>query len=118
MIRLATAHAKLRLSKSVATTDIDIAVSLVHLSIFGESMADDAGEDDVMRIEDKPKASAKISKKRTAKPVEDDEIDLEDEESPRQNSQGRKRVSFKNNDEEDLDDDEEFRAGADNSNPS
>jgi DNA replication licensing factor MCM3 len=118
MIRLATAHAKLRLSKSVATTDIDIAVSLVHLSIFGESMADDAIEDDTMRIEEKPKVSAKNTKKRVAKPVADDDIDLEDEESPRQNSQGKKRVSFQSKDEEDLDDDEEFRAVADNSNPS
>jgi DNA replication licensing factor MCM3 len=118
MIRVATAHAKLRLSKSVATTDIDIAVNLVHLSIFGEAMADDAVEDDAMRNEDKPKVSAKNTKKRAAIPVEDDDIDLDDEASPRQNSQGRKRVSFQNKDEEDLDDDEEFRAVGDNSNPS
>lgn len=43
MIRLATAHSKLRLSRVVATGDIDIAVNLIHLSIFGE-VAD--GDDD------------------------------------------------------------------------
>ena len=43
MIRLSTAHAKLRLSKRVQTSDIDIAVDLVHLSIFGEAM-DSKGE--------------------------------------------------------------------------
>jgi DNA replication licensing factor MCM3 len=34
MIRLATAHAKLRFSKEVETSDIDIAVNLLNTSIF------------------------------------------------------------------------------------
>ena len=38
MIRLATAHAKLRLSKSVEATDIDIACQLLNNSIFQESI--------------------------------------------------------------------------------
>lgn len=58
MIRLATAHSKLRLSKTVATTDIDIAVNLIHLSIFGEEMADDADDDEGMQDEGQP-ANAK-----------------------------------------------------------
>lgn len=41
MIRLATAHSKLRLSKQVETHDIDIAVNLIHLSIFGREMDDE-----------------------------------------------------------------------------
>ena len=49
MIRLATAHSKLRLSRVVATSDIDIAVNLIHLSIFGE-VAD--GDDDEAMEED------------------------------------------------------------------
>lgn len=40
ILRLATAHAKLRISKTVTTTDIDIAVDLVHMSIFGKSFDD------------------------------------------------------------------------------
>ena len=58
MIRLATAHSKLRLSKVVATTDIDVAVNLIHLSIFGEEMADDADDDEGMQDEGQP-ANAK-----------------------------------------------------------
>jgi DNA replicative helicase MCM subunit Mcm2 (Cdc46/Mcm family) len=38
MIRLATAYAKLRLSKSVESTDIDIACQLLNNSIFQEGM--------------------------------------------------------------------------------
>lgn len=37
MIRLATAHSKLRLSKAVEQSDIDIAAQLLNLSIFQES---------------------------------------------------------------------------------
>lgn len=51
MIRLATAHSKLRLSKLVATSDIDVAVNLIHLSIFGEEMADDGDDDEGMQDE-------------------------------------------------------------------
>ena len=35
MLRLATAHAKMRMAKRVETSDIDVAVNLLHLSIFG-----------------------------------------------------------------------------------
>ena len=37
MIRLATAHAKLRLSKTVEPSDIDIACALLNSSIFQET---------------------------------------------------------------------------------
>lgn len=45
VIRLATAHSKLRMSKVIETTDIDIAVNLIHLSIFGEDLEDAPNED-------------------------------------------------------------------------
>lgn len=48
VIRLATAHSKLRMSKVIETTDIDVAVNLVHLSIFGEDLEEAAQEDAVM----------------------------------------------------------------------
>jgi len=55
MIRLATAHSKLRLSKVVETKDIDIAVNLIHLSIFGQSTdEDEEDENEDMEDETKP----------------------------------------------------------------
>ena len=38
MIRLATAHAKLRFSKEVETSDIDVAVKMLNHSIFQENI--------------------------------------------------------------------------------
>lgn len=50
LIRLATAHAKLRLSKFVETADIDVAVGLLNNSIFQEELKvikeEDEEEDD------------------------------------------------------------------------
>ena len=83
MIRLATAHAKLRIAKNVTTSDIDIAVKLIHLSIFNENMDDD----------DEPatKAPAPVSK-------------------PKQ-SANKKRVKFDGgNDDEDVEIEDDFKA--------
>ena len=41
IIRLATAYSKLRMSKIVTPSDIDVAVNLIHLSIFGTEMIED-----------------------------------------------------------------------------
>lgn len=41
IIRLATAFSKLRMSKIVTPSDIDVAVNLIHLSIFGTEMIED-----------------------------------------------------------------------------
>lgn len=57
MIRLATAHSKLRLGKVVSTSDIDVAVNLIHLSIFGEPM-DEGDEDEQPASFSKPMAAA------------------------------------------------------------
>jgi DNA replicative helicase MCM subunit Mcm2 (Cdc46/Mcm family) len=83
MIRLATAHSKLRLSKKVETTDIDVAVNLVHLSIFGVPMIED--EDDNNDLEKEKDASvpapAKESRRKNAK------MDVDE-------TQTKKRVKF------------------------
>lgn len=54
LIRLATAHAKLRLSKQVETDDIDVAARLLHSSIFQEELEtikeEDDDEDEVVQI--------------------------------------------------------------------
>jgi DNA replication licensing factor MCM3 len=44
IIRLATAHAKLRMSKVIETSDIDISVNMVHMSIFGVDLNGESEE--------------------------------------------------------------------------
>lgn len=88
MIRLATAHSKLRLSKKVETSDIDIAVNLVHLSIFGVPMIED--EDDDLEGQDKSKKAASPAKDKNRRNAKMDDETI-----------SKKRVKFgKDNDEE------------------
>lgn len=91
LIRLATAHSKLRLSKSVNPQDLDIALALIHLSIFGEAM--DGEEDDDKGIAEKAapeaprtnrrEAERNIISKKRVKFGEDEEMD-EDFSAPSQ----------------------------------
>lgn len=46
MIRLATAHSKLRMSRSVTNSDIDIAVDLINISLFGKSINEEEDNDE------------------------------------------------------------------------
>ena len=85
MIRLATAHAKLRLDKKVMTKDIDVAVKLMHISIFNTDMEDD----------DEP----------AAKPEKTEAI--------KKAAASKKRVKFNGNDvEEDAEIEDDFKAPA------
>jgi hypothetical protein len=86
MIRLATAHAKLRLDKQVRTSDIDIAVKLIHLSIFGENMDDE--EEQAPKQEKSPAAPAAIGVKKSnpkkrvkfdGGATEDEDVEIEDD---------------------------------------
>ena len=56
MIRLATAHAKLRLANTVDIGDIELAYNLLKMTIFtqksSEEEEDNAGEDDQEMIEE------------------------------------------------------------------
>ena len=45
IIRIATAHAKLRMSKIIEQSDIDIAVNMIHLSIFGMEIPNENEEE-------------------------------------------------------------------------
>ena len=86
LIRLATAHSKLRNGKVVKTDDLNVAVNLIHLSIFGEVMNNEDEEEEEDDKKDLNKAKnqkmeidQKISKKRVKfggdQEMEDEEID-------------------------------------------
>ena len=117
MIRLATAHSKLRLSKVVATSDIDVAVNLIHLSIFGEEMAEDGEGDESMKEEGAaavpPRSEQVIQSSRASRAVgrqaghKKDDVNQPESALPQQqNGFSKKRVKFHA-----RDDDEEFHAG-------
>jgi DNA replication licensing factor MCM3 len=73
IIRLATAHAKLKLAKTVTTADIDVAVKLICLSIFGEDFGD---EEEEMQVDEEKKNTKQSTKKRTRQAKEDDEVEF------------------------------------------
>jgi len=83
MIRIATAHAKLRLSKQVETQDIDIAVQLLNTSIFQEmtKQVKDEDTDNEMILDDagyKPRETTAggrgdRARKRNGSPMKDEE---------------------------------------------
>lgn len=84
MIRLATAHAKLRLAKTVTTADIDIAVKLIHLSIFNENMDEEEEQAATAAkaapvVASKPKASANKKRVKFGEGQEDDDAEIEDD---------------------------------------
>ena len=111
MIRLATAHSKLRLSKIVATSDIDIAVNLIHLSIFGEEMAEDGDDDEGMQDEGqaangKPQQANSTSRASRAATRLDKQKKDDVPPAQQQNGPSKKRVQFQAGD-----DDEDFVGG-------
>lgn len=73
MIRLATAHSKLRLSKHVAPEDIDVAIQLMNFCIFGNESEEDK--------EEKAKKSAK-KKAPSSKDKENREVNTRSKREP------------------------------------
>ena len=59
IIRLATAHAKMRFSKEVRDVDIDIAIQLLNHCIFGEEI--DEEDDDENKENKQQKSKKKIA---------------------------------------------------------
>lgn len=84
MIRLATAHSKLRASKTVEMTDVDIAYGMLKASIFNEQMdkkpehvkADEEMEDESEEVIPTARSRARNKRERPAElsqpPVDED----------------------------------------------
>ncbi len=83
IIRLATAHAKLRMSKMVQEEDVEIALTLVKYSIFGETgqnAADiDSDEEAEMEIDDNYKGSKANKDKNSQVKTRSKKMDKEEE---------------------------------------
>lgn len=78
MIRLATAHAKLRVAKTVTTADLDIACKLIYLSLFQQDMDAEEEEPAKKTAAAQPAGKASAGRKRGMQQIEDDQVDLED----------------------------------------
>ena len=115
VIRLATAHSKLRMSKVIETTDIDIAVNLVHLSIFGEDLEeapqeDAPMEDDEQDLGQQPARAPPSGHGRSARATRAQARNQGSEEA-----QSKKRVKFTGTDDDEeviMDDDHAPTPGA------
>lgn len=66
IIRLATAHAKMRFSKEVMDTDIDIAIQLLNHCIFGEEIEDEDAEGNKENKNSKNKKKAVVKEQNSA----------------------------------------------------
>ena len=106
LIRIATAHAKLKLNKSVSTNDIDVAVSMIHLSIFGTEMDD--GDDDDQAMEDEENIKSATQKNQKVVTRRDKGEAVDENTQPNGQNKRKRRVQF---DEEEDDDDEEYVGG-------
>lgn len=82
MIRLATAHAKLRMSRHVSPDDIDIALTLMNFCIFGEEMdIDDSDENEGDEAPKKKQPKTKESKARKSEPAEAKRVKMNPDEA-------------------------------------
>lgn len=63
LIRLATAHSKIRMSRHVTTSDIDVAFNLIHLSLFGKEILDDEQDEQNEENEEMEEPTPQVEKK-------------------------------------------------------
>lgn len=99
LIRLATAHAKLRLANYVETSDMDLAGKLLNMTIFNEPMEEDLEPvDEEMEEEEEDKMPA------AAQPGKDDIIPLKQKASRamRNRRRGEAMVAGEEKDEDDI----------------
>lgn len=90
LIRLATASAKLRLSKKITAKDAETAISLLRFAIYGETAtkvneSDDSSESEEEYVQKKKKKKTKkVIKKKTKVSKKHEQSDNDDEDEPEQ----------------------------------
>lgn len=98
LIRLSTAHAKMRLSKTVDTSDVQTALMLLNNSIFNISVEDK--DDDNENTEDVHRAQKAKGKSASKKPMMKKDDDMsDDDEHVKLRQSARKRMHLSEDDE-------------------
>lgn len=107
MIRLATAHAKARLSRIVEARDADAAIELIQFAIFkkvydkpkkrrggdddgGDGSGSDSDQDEVLPVSERQKAAKRKSRQDSEEKEEEDEAVEEEAEAEEPKSKGRR----------------------------
>ena len=122
LIRLSTAHAKVRLSKTVTKTDARMAARLLRFALLGEDVGDDVFEDEIeanssMRRSPKksPKKKQRVTGK-SSKPTSPSKVrtpvrksPIKSDSSPMRTRSGslRKRLDFTENQDQEQEEEEE-----------
>ena len=91
MIRLATAHAKLRLAQNVEITDLDLALKLLNMTIFREE-----------EQEERPQGDDEMADEEAAEPENDQVVPLKDKSG--RSARRERREKQGNRDEEEVKD--------------
>lgn len=96
LIRLASAHAKLRLSKIISKADCEVAFELLRYALYHDKDKEDNLEEEAMEVDEVPGTPVKSGKANTrttrrTKGMIDDEDDDEEEDEEDEESRSRSR---------------------------